>query len=144
MYRIIGIIALAGTLAGCPNPTAPQPITKTFDGEYKIILQSGPFRGPLSIRYGIKRNDDQNSLTINDASRLPWSVKKREPVLTTLGRKHGVTLEVNYRRLSGFTPLTHDTTYLIELWIDNTLKETKMMKIRDSDASAFSILVTTP
>ena len=42
MYRIIGIIALAlvGTLAGCPNPQ--QQFFKTFDGEYRITLQSGP------------------------------------------------------------------------------------------------------
>ena len=49
MYRIIGIIALVGTLAGCNNPTAQQPTSKTFDGEYKIILQSGPPRVPLEV-----------------------------------------------------------------------------------------------
>ena len=71
MYRIIGIIALVGTLAGCNNPTAQQPDTKTFEGEYKIILQSGPFRGPLRVQYGSRTNVIDESLIIKNSSELP-------------------------------------------------------------------------
>ena len=145
MYRIIGIIALVGTLAACQNPTTPQ-LSKTFEGEYKIILQSGPFRGPLNVRYGIKKkgSNDNDSLIITDASMLPWSVKKRDPVLRTAGRKHGVTIEVNYSRPSGFIPVIRETIYRMELWIDGTLKETVMMKIKNDDRNAFGILVAEP
>ena len=147
MYRIIGIIALAGTLAACPNPTEPQlnQLRKTFDGEYKIILQSGPFRGPLEVWYGVERGDmNSDSLVIRDARSLPWSVKKREPVLITGGRKHGVTIRATYTRPTSFISFAQETVYRLELWIDGTLKKTQTMKIGDGDQNAFIILVSAP
>ena len=146
MYRIIGIIALAGMVAGCPNPTTQQPESKTFEGEYKIILQSGPFRGPLRVRYGIEKTNanHDDTLVIRDSRILPWGVKKREPVLKTAGRKHGVTLRATYSRPSPFTPLGQETAYRIELWIDGMLKKTQVMKIGDADQNVFAILVAAP
>ena len=137
MYRIIGIIALAGTLAGCNNPTALQlsQLSKTFDGEYKIILQSGPFRGPLSVLYG---NDTKNSNRSDGSvivTTLPWSATKRE---TVSGDGQGtflpVSLLVRYHRPRGWTrPVTPnpDTVLHLEVWIDGELRERDAWRITD-------------
>ena len=137
MYRIIGIIALVGTLAGCNNPKGLQSsqLSKTFEGEYKIILQSGPFRGPLSVRYG---NDTKNSnRLIGDVivTRLPWSAIKRETVIGDgRGNFEYTSLIVNYDRPRGWTrPATPNpaTVYHLEIWIDGKLKERDVWRITD-------------
>ena len=145
MYRIIGIIALVGTLAGCNNPTVQQPDSKTFEGEYKVILQSGPFRGPLQVRYGVARSDiNMDLLTISDASSLPWSVKKRDPVLISHGRKHGVIISASYSRPTSATGPTQETVYRLELWINDTLRKTGFMKLRDDEPLIVVSLVDIP
>ena len=133
MYRIIGIIALVGTLAGCPNPTTEQPDSKTFEGEYKIILQSGPFRGPLDVRYGSRVHVEDDAQIIRDASKLPWSARERSTVSRLADDKFPVTtIIVLYSRPSGFTRLNQETVYRLEIWIDGTLKGTKIIKITDT------------
>ena len=140
MYRIIGIIALAGTLAACQNPTAQPPDSKTFDAEYKIILQSGPFRGPLNVKYGVKGRSYllDDSLTIKDASRLPWSAKERAITLRNiLTDEYGITsMSVNYDPALPLIPLAQGTVYQLEIWIDGKLKRTKIMQIRETDRYA--------
>ena len=135
MYRIIGIIALVGTLAGCPNPTTQQPATKTFDGEYKVILQSGPFRGPLNVRYGYDTKNSNRSDGSVIVTTLPWSATKRE---TVLGDGQGtflpVSLYVSYARPRGWRrPVTPnpETVCHLEVWSDGELKERDVWRITD-------------
>ena len=134
MYRIIGIIALVGTLAGCPNPTNRQ-FSKTFEGEYKITLQSGPFRGPLRVNYGYDTKNSNRSDGAVIVTALPWSATKRE---TSQGDGQGtfvpVSLSVTYNRGLGWTrPATPnpETVFHLEVWIDGELKERDVWKITD-------------
>ena len=148
MYRIIGIIALVGTLAGCPNPTTQQPDSKTFDGEYKIFLQSGPFRGPLQVRYGY---DTKNSNRFDGSvivTALPWSATKRETVLGDgQGLFLGTSLIVKYNRGIGWTrPSTPNpaTVYHLEVWIDGELKERDVWRLTDDTSVETRSLLVRP
>ena len=149
MYRIIGIIALAGTLAACPNPTEPQlnQLRKTFDGEYKIILQSGPFRGPLEVSYGTKGKSHalDDSLILKDATRLPWNAKERGSVMRSATGEYFLTsMQATYYRPVSFIPLTQETVYRLEIWIDGTLKRTVLMKIGDDDPFVAGLAAVQP
>ena len=134
MYRIIGIIALVAALAGCNNPKALQ-LSKTFEGEYKILLQSGSFRGPLRVNYGYDAKNSNRSDGSIDVTTLPWSVTKRE---TVSGDGQGtflpVSLRVRYtrpRRSTRSATPKPPTVYHLEVWIDGELKERDVWQITD-------------
>ena len=138
MYRIIGIIALVGTLAGCNNPTDSQSRstgfrlpTKSFDAEYKITLQSGPFREKLTALYG-------PNIGLADpviVTSLPWSVKKRETnSVYHEGASVSTGLIVKYDPATRFAPPTTsrpETIYHVEIWINGEIKERQVLKIND-------------
>lgn len=145
MYRIIGIIALVGTLAGCPNPATQQPDSKTFDGEYKIILQSGPFRGPLEVWYGRdgrNTNRDTGSVTVTT---LPWRAEKRETVSSNgQGGYLPITLVVSYSKPTGVSAITGLTTYRLEIWTDGQLRKDQIMTIDNDSSLKIATVITNP
>lgn len=140
MYRIIGIIALVGTLAGCNNPTAQQPTSKTFEGEYKVILQSGPFRGPLEIHYHDKSPVLDDSLVIRDASKLPWS-RKEQVTNPIIDGKSATNIILIYSQPLGYTRLGQETVYRLEIWINGTLRKTRLVKIQDDTRSLVKAII---
>ena len=131
MYRIIGIIALVGTLTGCPSPTQ-QPGSKTFEAEYKIILQSGPFRGPLEIAHPGGNSVTDDSMLIKDEMDLPRSWKVRATSYLIEG-KYRTSMDLAYSRPLGSRDLGQETVYRLEIWTDGTLKGTRTVRIDDSE-----------